>query len=434
MKRTYSYILALTIGLGACRVAQSDVTPKRVADTTFDGGTTAARERLIEQIYGTHEPKKMTQSEAYLSIPMYRSAVDLRYPFLKSDKWKTFIQNIIARERQHDATHYVFYHAFNKSWIVPGDFYLALYKRLRPLTKNIDDFRFLRFEPAASQDISSFMVNEMNAQGLITDHSPNARSSVLSVNLALFGNTNNDGESSFHYFRKPTSHVTVGDWAWNMILDQFHAPHDPKIIQRLKALDETFLSPEIKNNGEPKEQAILQIFVPKDLVDKVAYLAYIEGIPRYEPLVTWIENLAKDHPLKSLRYDSAKEVTEAIRTLFKEHPNHPMKQQILQEIQGKKFRLSDLLEKYKANPQLIPNLNSLQARLLFTNDVLLHPSNNVLFFEYDFIPQEQRDAYKKALNAIADDVAEQVLTKAIAVSNYILNEAARCPNPHQSKK
>lgn len=382
---------------------------------TSDTEILEARKRLVDQIYSS-APAEKTQTEAYLSIPMLKAAVRDRYPFLKEPKWQSFINKMIERERMYNATHYVFYHGFNKSWLVPGDLYLALYKRLRPLSANIKDFRFLRFEPAAWQAINTFMIQEMNAEGLIHDHKPNARASLLAVNLSLFGNTNNDGESTFHYFLRPTSHVTVGDWAWKMILDQFHAPEDPAIISKLNALDSTFLSPEITKGEKPSEQAILQIFIPKALVDKVAYLSYIEAIPRYQPLITWIENLAKDHPLKSIRYNSSKEITEAIRTLFKEHPNHPMKEQILKEIEGEKFRLSDLLEEYKKNPELIPDLNALQARILFTNDVLLHPSNDVLFFDYDFIPTEQKEAYKDALESIADEIAQQVLLKAATTS------------------
>lgn len=412
MKKDAYGLYALLIALFAYSDLDAARSKKIIA--TPDKGVAAARKRLIDQIYGfnpTTKPEK-TQSEAYWSIPMLQAMVKARYPFITQPKWQNFINKIIAKEKQYKDTHYVFYHAFNKAWLAPGDFYLALYKRLRPLNKSIDNFRFLRFEPAAAQDLNTFLINEMNAEGLVHDHSNNARASIISVNLSLFGNTNNDGESSFHYFLKPSSHVTVGDWAWKMILDQFDAPKDPNILKQLEALDKTYLSPETKNGGAPSEQAILQIFVPKQIVNKVAYLSYIEGIPRYEKLITWIESLAKDTPHKAMRYANAKEVTEAIRRLFIQNPNHPLKNNILAEIKNNSFEIARVLDEYRKNPEFVPNINDLQARLLFTNEVLLHPTNNVLFFQYDFLPSVQKNAYLKAVDRIADAVAAQVRSQA----------------------
>jgi hypothetical protein len=384
----------------------------------------ADRERMRELMWASTEPEQ-TQTEAYLSLPMLKGLVFSRYPFLTEPKWQSFINKIINRERQYNDTHYVFYHAFSKAWLVPGDFYLALYKRLRPINMAIEDFRFLRFEPTATKDVNSFLIQELNAEGLVHDHTPSARAAMISVNFSLFGNTNNDGESSFHYFLKPTSHATVGDWMWESILKQFHAPIDPTVIKQLAALDSTYLSPELKNKGDPSEQAILQIFVPKELVDRVAYLSYIEGIPHDRKLINWIESIAKDSPNRSMHYDKAKDVTQAIRTLFKERPDHPLKQQILSEIKNNAFYVSPFLEEYKKNPQLIPKLNEIQARLFFTAEGLLHPSNNVLFFEYDFIPPEKKAAYHKALNNIADKVALQVLAKAIKASQSVPTPATK---------
>ncbi len=55
------------------------------------------------------------------------------------------------------------------------------------------------------------------------------------------------------------------------------------------------------------------------------------------------------------------------------------------------------------------NLDKVQARLVFTDDVLLNPSSGVRFFEYSFIPKSQRAAYNKELKQIANDISKKIL-------------------------
>ena len=122
---------------------------------------------------------------------------------------KNFLQKFLALEKKYKQSHYVFYHAFSKAWLVPQDLMLELTKALRPLTTTLPKFRFLRWQAFVQQNVTDFLMNEISSEGLINDNSPGHRASLLSVNLALFGNVGFEGESTFDYFLKPKSHAKV---------------------------------------------------------------------------------------------------------------------------------------------------------------------------------------------------------------------------------
>jgi hypothetical protein len=352
--------------------------------------------------------QRYTQTEALLSIPAIKKLVKKRYPILKEARGKKFLAKILALEKKYKQSHYVFYHAFSKAWLVPQDLMLELTKALRPLTTTLPNFRFLRWQEFAKQNVTDFLMNEISSEGLINDNSPGHRASLLSVNLALFGNVGFEGESTFDYFLKPKSHAKVDAQIIKGILKIYDAPET--YLDDILALNEQYLSPEIAH-GEPREQVLLQIFIPKSIVDDVGYVAWVQGIPYERELVAMIDNLARSSLTRPPTFSGGTEpILKKIREQFKkDKENDPLYAKIIKHIKKGRFRLSRLLEKYTNTPAAIPGIQNVQARLLFTDQLLLNPSSNILFYSHDLIPENDKKRYKQKMKNITNKIVSEKL-------------------------
>ena len=155
-------------------------------------------------------------------------------------------------------------------WRVPQDLYRKLYERLHPLTEKVKNFEFLRWKPSGDLKVSAqkFVVDQLVNYGLINDNYPDTSAILLSTNLALFGNVGFEGEATWEYFIKPKSHATPGPESFIEILDIFDATHE--YIDQLNQLSDILYT---------KEQTLMQIFIPKEIVDYVAYIAFLQVIP-----------------------------------------------------------------------------------------------------------------------------------------------------------
>ncbi len=355
--------------------------------------------------------QKYTQTEALLSIPAIKNLVYKKYPYLKTKRGNKFLKKILRIEKKYKATHYVFYHAFTKAWMVPQDLMYELTKKLRPLTSKLPLFRFLRWQDFERITAADFLMKEISSEGLINDNDPKHRASLLSVNLALFGNIDFEGESTFHYFMNPTSHATVSPEIIKGILAIFDLPltHLDEILE----LDEKYLSPEKKAGGKPKAQILLQIFVPKKLVDDVGYLSWVQGIPYEKELVAMVDNMARTSLAHQPGFlTGTQPILKQIKDRFKnDKEKDPLYAKIMKHIKKGKFRLSTFLQKYTNEPATIPGIANIQARLLFTDTLLLNPSSNILFYTHDYIPRADKEKYKKELNSIVQSIVLEKLSK-----------------------
>lgn len=356
-----------------------------------------------------HPPQKYTQTEAILSIKAVKNLVYQKYPFLKTKRGNKFLKKMIRLEKQHKETHWVFYHAFTKAWMVPQDLMIALTKGLRPLTTKLTRFRFLRWQDFEKLTATEFLMKEISSEGLINDNSPKHRASLLSVNLSIFGNVGFEGESTFDYFLKPKSHATVNPDVIKGILSSFYAP--TTYVNDLLALDEKYLSPEKAKNKKPKEQVLLQIFVPKKIVDDVGYLSWVQGIPYERELVAMIDNMARTSLTKPPAFSTGTQpILEKIQKDFKEKKEKdPLYAKIVKHIKKGRFRLSTFLEKFTNKPAAIPGIVNVQARLLFTEELLLNPSSNILFYSHDLIPKATKKEYKAELDEIVKKIIKELL-------------------------
>ncbi len=378
---------------------------------------------LVQQIIGQADPllndahqdrsswrtdPQYTQTEAHLQIPHHIETLDKKYPYWKKKKYQKLLERILAQEKKFNKTHYAVYHGSSKPWIVPQDLYGQLFTELRPLSQRPNSFRFLRFSKQEMNNVGSFLEQQFHNNGIPRDTLDETKRHILAVNLALFGGaTAGSGEFTFSYFTKPKSHAAVGAWAFEMILKEFGVtnsmmPQFQSYIDRLMQLDATYLSPEIAAGKKPKEQLLLQILIPKDKIDEIGYASWARGIPYDKEIIKWIERQAKKTKERRMR------ILDVIEDEMG-HADNPLAKRYLDFVKEGKFRLSDFLDTYMNTPEAIPYMDKVQARIVFTDDVLLNPSSGIQFFEYSFIPKEQKKAYEKELKEIANDICNKLL-------------------------
>lgn len=310
----------------------------------------------------------VSATHAYLSIPKLKKRVHKSWsPELS--KYDKIITQAMDQENLHDATHHVFYHAQTEAFRIYQDFIKEWYAFLHP-DAQLDHFHFLRswHDFSATIDAHQFIENEeQGTPKKWNDHAPHLIKNMLSVNLCLFGSTENlgnFGECTFKYFfanKSIKAPVVKGLFA--ELFDHFNI--NKKYIERLL---------ELSNLIKTEEGSLFQIFVPNHLVDRISFAAQRLGSPYRTPLIFSDFDYTKQRHL----------------------------------------RLTPLLDAYRNSPESIAHLmDRVQGRLLFSQDVLLNPNSGVKIIRYTTIDQAKQAEYKKQFKKLTKHIFKGWLTKMV---------------------
>jgi len=358
-------------------------------------------EKLQQLMEQKKKTDKFTQSEAHLSLPSILKLIENNYPNL--DPYLNIIASVIVKEQEFKNTHYAFYHGHDNTWRVPQDLYRKLYERLDPLSQKIENFEFIRWNlpKKIEKSTQEFVVEQLKRYGLIDDTKEEDKLFLLSVNLALFGNVGFHTESTWEYFMNPESHVTPAPFHFEGLLDTFGISH--KYIDKLMNI--AYLL-------QTKEQTLLQILIPKEIVDYVSYLSFASGMPADKNTMGWILDNVKRRKKyhKPHKYmDAFREITEIFR---EEQEENALFKELLERAEEGDFSINELLKIYRNNPQKIDNINYLEARLVFTKNILTTPGIGIKFIRYDTIQWKRMKEYNQKLDEIVDQMVQELLSKA----------------------
>ena len=349
----------------------------------------------------------MTQSEAHLSIPANRREVETWYhvndnPFFQ-DIWRL----ADSREQKFNDTHYVFYNATTNIWRIPQDLFLKLFLQPRRHDR-IQSFRVFRFTNA--QDISpeEYIKDIMNRFGMIDDTKRLEKEYLMSTNLALFGNVDNPGESSFTYWLDARSNTSVDADSIRRVFKFFGLNNEVQ-MKEILALDQ-YLQGEsvqllLKTKNAQKEYVnkwpgtLYQIFIPKEIVDQVAYLSWIRGVPYDTDLVSLV--VQKVHHMSP-----ARAFDEVRRDFEYQKMNNWLYRKVYEGIDQGAYKVAAKLDWYKRSPECVPYLNNLQARLIITPKYLRNYGTNVHVFAYDTISGQNKYLYEQELDRIVKKIIE----------------------------
>ncbi len=354
---------------------------------------------ISEKLYAEETQNKYTQTEAHLHLGKIRKLIKTRYDdTIKSDEkplemYLDTIAATLAKEGEFKKTHYVFYHGQTIEWRILQDLYRKLYEKFSPNDGKLTNFEFLRFEESEyTKSPTEFLQEQMKGDegyDLINDNEGNLYLMLLSGNLSLFGNVGFEGECSWEYFTHHHTRKAPNKALIEKIFDTFGIGH--AYVDDIMNLNELLQI--------TSEQQLFQIFVPKKLVDTIAYLAFTEGIPADRDALAWVE---KNLPQKfSTQYTQFKKKLDKLReTIQKEGEKNKLFANLLERIDNEDFSVAALLKTYCNTPETIENINYLQARLLFTKNILLNPFTGIKIFRYTRLSKKQEAAYQAKLAEI----------------------------------
>ncbi len=343
------------------------------------------------------------QTLAHLSAREVQSKIgDLR----NVGRNKDIIKRLLDREKSHYKDYYTFYSAIPYMMLfqdVAQQAYLHTYGAIGALQRNA--FQFVRYnytDPIFNQyhDVTDFLIKEISKTGTVNDNEPRLKTILLSTNLALFGNIGFTGESTWHFFANPQPWVQLKPIFLINCLKYFGYPNAEKFADEFLALNKYLVD---GNNNLPT--TIMQIFIPKNIANAVAYVSWRHGIPFDPDYIKTVLNRRSMSfgPGDDLPYETIKELTEKFLQKWKAGDAKAKEtvNNLLQRVQKGDFRVNPFLDHYMQDPNSITSINYHQARILITNNILLNPKSGVeVFREHSPVEQDKLKQYKAELDAI----------------------------------
>lgn len=310
---------------------------------------------------------KTCQTITYLNHPNLRQNIEDNYSYKINLIGKEFFENlintVIEKELEFKESHYVFYHGKQLEFLLFDDLLDALNKII--FKKSVKNFFMLRIpdkDHKKFKTISEFLKYYME-NGLIYDwdfdHKSQIQKLLLSVNPSLFGNNYNSGECTFYYFLNSTNanSLNIKNLIKNIFeffkVEYLYKKYEDKISNLLQLL----------STSDPKKTGILlQIFVPKNITDEVAYRC-----------IPWGNLYYTDPQFHPASVDADK-------------------------YQNNTFSYSELLSN---------TLDEIQFRLLI-NEKLLDPNSKIRMFRYynetNYVKQ-----YEKELTLLINQINQDIL-------------------------
>lgn len=355
--------------------------------------TRIQKEQAIQSSTSTN---RFTQIEAYFQVPKLRELVTKTF---KGDfavvQYMDIVSRMMAKEAEFRNTHWAFYHGITNAWTVPQDIYTKLYNHFNPSAQREgEDFIFLRFSSMKGNTPKNFLIGELREHGLVDDNKE-AKGLLLSTNFTPFGNTDFKGESTWRYFVESQSHVYPEREIYEQIMNTFNLPHTH--IDELMSLTKELRS---------RQQTLLQIFIPKDLVDNIGYLAWATGIPAHEETINWVRNNIKRRGHNPARGKRVLNELAALKNQFKQtQEKNPLFKDMLEKVEkGEDYSIDSYLKDYCNTPEKLPDLNYIQARLIFSDEILLNPASGIKMFRHDEINYHKMKNYEKRLDEIIQKI------------------------------
>ncbi len=224
-------------------------------------------------------PKSLhSQTLSYLSHKALQKNLEKSYKDNITELGPTFFENLINtainRELDFQEDYYVFYHGQKLEFMLMQDLFTKLYEVL--LKKTLNDFFILRVpneEFKQFKKIKKFVRHYKKTgefdSGRI-DHKDFVKTNLLSVNPSLFSNKERPTSCSFYYFlnSRNSSYTNTMNFIKNIFeffkIQKLYEKYQPQ-LQNLEYL--------LSGYSYQKTGLLLQIFIPKEKINDLAYMA-----------------------------------------------------------------------------------------------------------------------------------------------------------------
>lgn len=311
---------------------------------------------------------------------------------------------VLNKEVEFKNSHYAFYQGTNNEWRVPQDLYKKLYIHYKKPGSQLSDFAFVRFSNIKSIKAQDFLQENIAEWGGVNDNAGEVRDVVMSVNLALFGNVGFPGECTWNYFIEAKSHRWPLANNYYEVLNAFDVTYDIEALAKeAQVLSEMLVD-------ASSEQTLLQFFVPQNIVDDVAYVAWILGFPAHPKSMVLMEELMKGKVRVGTFTGPA---VKKVMKRFRNDKDNPVYKELVQAAASGDFGMSAYLDALCTDPFAsdLNNVNETQARLLVTNEAFKNPASGVKVFTYFTTPQNIQQQYMQKLDQLAAKIIAQESSK-----------------------
>ncbi len=300
------------------------------------------------------------------------------------EKHAALIEKVALKEHKLHKTHYVFYHAMAKEML----FGLLLNTELARVFDNMNNPEWFKLRSNKDFYLEGLSIVDYlkKYRKTIMDHESPFRQNLLSVNFSFPGNRD-FGESSFHYFldnRSIADKDKIKGFITHFIAE--YIPQEYSTFVEKHMLD--FIEQLIKKiNAMSNTGGLLQIFIPKGIVNECAFLCKIGAHPqdwRFSDasLSTWDQSLGC--------------YTE-IASVVNDYQNGCIK-----------LQSSEIF--------------SLQARLRLDNNTFNNPQSGIKIFLYHELPQQEFASLKQSIQEL---ISEFISNKEVQL---LLNVYHECRN------
>lgn len=316
------------------------------------------------------------------------------------------VAGVLNKEVEFKDSHYVFYHGHTNAWLVAQDLYKRLYAYYKPL-QPVKDFVFVRFTDMKSTNATDYLKESVATWAGVNDNIQDVRTVMIPANLALFGNVGFPGECTWNYFLEAKSHRMPLGNNYQEIQNTFGLSYDLDTLTK-----EANELAEMLNQTD--EQTLLQIFVPQEKVDEIAYLSWVLGFPAHPKSIERAEEVIQARMLSGA--PRAGSITgPAVKSLMKKYQyegtDNPDYKDLIEAVDRGDFGVKSYLEVYRNRPWELKNPNEVQARLLITPEVIQNPNSGAKFFRYTTTSRKVKKVYFKKIDALVKKVIAQEESK-----------------------
>lgn len=353
------------------------------------------------------EPAIFAQTDAHRSIDILNQQIQEKFGNSSSwgfwgntlSKYKDLIDKIVNKERKYKQTHFAFYHAQSPSLRVFQDFNKELCK-LQGKCKGAKDYIPLRGftdNYYGLPNINSWMDSKAHLLKIkgpfVTsfNNQPDVQPYLLAINLALFGNMGRHDSNTFYFFLIAHSSVVPSsdkllDFILSALIKNSTKKQEisNKILPKIKDLVSTIKTQVNVGN-------IIQILIPKNMVDEVVYLSKLRGY-------YWDFKMPGLTSINSYWDDTKKRYT-AISPILELYQKDPKKLNINLSASGDPAA-ADIIDT-NPPPQIV--LDRMEARIYLKGEIFGKPSDKIKMYQYWVINPANEAAYKAKIKSLAQE-------------------------------
>ena len=312
----------------------------------------------------------------------------------KKEKIAAIINKILEKERALAKDYYVFYHGQKGVWRCLQDAMTKIHNEL--YDEQYKDLLLLR-NPVTNSDKKHSPQSFLEAfppamYDDCYDCDEDVYERILSVNLSLFGNSDEygvgRGECTLNYFLTNYS-CNYSAGKTQKILHDFFIKHN---------LSKNYIDKLLLCNRMIKKGNLIQICIPKKDVGRYTYISFADGIPILNDQS--IKKILSKHPsqevLSSLPYSDVRRIVSS-------------KIGTLDPTSGEMYQCSlvderEILSRYP-NQEDFESMPYLQARIVLSSGVL-DPNSGVKMYQYSLANEEDLSSYDQELNALVSEIVE----------------------------